>query len=227
MTKRGYRVEFYRDTCEIRTGNDKHQIAVGDIIGNLYQMRIANVVDAVINRQQLCVHQWHRILGHRDINIVKRIPSSNLVTDMELAGCRSGNSHAVDCILCIQGKVTRMPFPKDSKNRSIAVLDLIHSDICGPMQTRTPSGNRYLLTFIDDFSRYTTIYLIKEKSETFQKFKEFHQLVQNQFGKKIKSLHTDRVFKQRVYKLLAQEWDQISTNSTTFSATKRGGGEEE
>lgn len=85
-----------------------------------------------------------------------------------------------------------MPFPIKSENHSSTVLDLIHSDVCGPMQIKTASGKRYLLTFIDDFSRCTTIYLIKEKLEVFQKFKEFHRLMQNQFGKSIKSLRTDR-----------------------------------
>lgn len=106
-----------------------------------------------------------------------------------MTGCDSGCTHSKSCKTCIQGKVTRVPFPKESLNRLSAVLDLIHSDVC-PMQTKTASGY-YLLTFIDNFSRYTT-YLIKGKSEVFQKFKEFHRLVQNQFGRNIKSLRTDR-----------------------------------
>lgn len=88
--------------------------------------------------------------------------------------------------------MTRLLFLKESENRSTNTLNLIHSDICGPMQTKTPSGKRYLLTFIDDFSRFTTIYLLKEKSEAFQKFKDFHELVQNEFGRRIKAIRTDR-----------------------------------
>lgn len=191
LTEKGFKVEFSGNTCEIRTKDNNRQIAVSDIVGNLYQMRVANEVNTVTNYQKICVHQWHRVLGHRDI-YVKEIPSSNLVTGMALAGCSSGCIHSKTCETCIQGKITRAPFPNESQNRSSAVLDLIHSDVCGPMQTKTASGYRYMLTFIDDFSRYTKIYLLKEKSEVFQKFKEFHQLVQNQFDKKIKSLRTDR-----------------------------------
>lgn len=49
-----------------------------------------------------------------------------------------------------------------------------------------------MLTFIDDYSRYTTIYLLRQKSEACERFKEFVELVKNQFGRKIKMLRTDR-----------------------------------
>lgn len=60
------------------------------------------------------------------------------------------------------------------------------------MQTLTPSGKRYVLTFVDDFSRYTTIYLLANKSETFAKFKEYYELTKNMFNKSIKMIRTDR-----------------------------------
>lgn len=88
--------------------------------------------------------------------------------------------------------MTRLPFPKESGTKSTSVLDLIHSDVCGPMQTTTAQGKRYILTFIDDFSKYTTIYLLKEKSEAIEKFKKFYQLTRNQFGFGIKALRSDR-----------------------------------
>ncbi|KXJ73442.1 hypothetical protein RP20_CCG015857 [Aedes albopictus] len=65
------------------------------------------------------------------------------------------------CETCLQGKMSRLPFPKASKRKSSAILDLVHSDLCGPMNTVTPGGRRYFLTFIDDFSRYSTMYLLR------------------------------------------------------------------
>jgi len=70
-------------------------------------------------------------------------------------------------------------------------LQLIHSDVCGPMQTQSVGGNRYFVTFIDNFSRYTVVYFIKKKSEVFEKFKEFEASVTNHFGCKIKTLRSD------------------------------------
>ena len=68
----------------------------------------------------------------------------------------------------------------------------MHSDVCGPMSVDARGGYRYFLTFIDDLSRYGYIYLMKHKSETFEKFKEFQSEVENHHNKKIKFLRSDR-----------------------------------
>ena len=72
------------------------------------------------------------------------------------------------------------------------MLDLIHTDVCGPFRTATRDANRFYVTFTDDYSSYGYIYLIKHKSETFEKFKEFKQEVENQLDRKIKMLRSDQ-----------------------------------
>ena len=64
--------------------------------------------------------------------------------------------------------------------------------VCGPMSVSTRNGYRYFVIFTDDLSRYGYIYLMKHKSETFEKFKEFQSEVENQLNKKIKNLRSDR-----------------------------------
>jgi transposase InsO family protein len=64
-------------------------------------------------------------------------------------------------------------------------------DVCGPMTRRSLSGCEYYLTFIDDYSRKTWIYFLKDKSEVFIRFQEFRALVENQLGKRIKVLQSD------------------------------------
>ena len=76
----------------------------------------------------------------------------------------------------------RKPHKSVGEIQSTERLQLIHSDVCGPMQTQSVGGNRYFVTFIDDYSRYTVVYFIKKKSEVFEKFKEFEALVTNHFG---------------------------------------------
>ena len=61
---------------------------------------------------------------------------------------------------------------------SIGTLELIHSDVCGPMSSTSLSGFEYYITFIDDFSRKTWIYFLKAKGEVFEKFKEFKALIE-------------------------------------------------
>ena len=72
------------------------------------------------------------------------------------------------------------------------LLEIIHTDVCGPMSVEACGGYRYFLTFTDDLSRYGYIYLMKHKSETFEKFKEFWSEVENHRNKKITFLRSDR-----------------------------------
>ena len=89
------------------------------------------------------------------------------------------------------GKMTRLPFTGTSE-RASELLALIHTDVCGTMSTEARGGYRYFITFTDDLSRYGYIYLMNHKSESFEKFKEFQNEVENQRGKKIKALRSDR-----------------------------------
>jgi len=70
-------------------------------------------------------------------------------------------------------------------------LDLVHSDLCGPMSVSSVGGAKYFLTFIDDHSRKIYIYFLKNKSEVLEKFKSFKVFVEKQSGRKIKVLRTD------------------------------------
>ena len=76
--------------------------------------------------------------------------------------------------------------------RAKEVLDLVHTDLCGPMSTSARGGYEYFITFTDDYSRYGYIYLMRHKSEAFEKFKEFKAEVENHRGRSIKSLRSDR-----------------------------------
>ena len=80
------------------------------------------------------------------------------------------------------GKMTKTPF-SGTMERATDLLEIIHTDVCGPMNIEAHGGYRYFLTFTDDLSRYGYIYLMKHKSETFEKFKEFQSEVENHRNK--------------------------------------------
>jgi hypothetical protein len=88
------------------------------------------------------------------------------------------------------GKMTKTPFT-DFVERATNLLGIIHTNVCGPMSISTRNGYRYFVTFTDDLSRYRYIYLMKHKSETFKKFKEFQREVENQLDWKIKHLRSN------------------------------------
>ena len=70
-------------------------------------------------------------------------------------------------------------------------LQLVHSDVCGPMPVDSLGGHKYFVMFIDDYSRCCMIYFLKHKSEVFAKFKEFEGITTNDSGFKIGRLRTD------------------------------------
>ncbi|KAK4403172.1 Retrovirus-related Pol polyprotein from transposon TNT 1-94 [Sesamum angolense] len=95
------------------------------------------------------------------------------------------------CESCLKGKMTKKPFVGQSKLAN-GLLDLIHTNVCGPLNTEARGGLSYFITFIDDRSRYGYVYLMRYKSEAFVRFKEFRLEVENQTGRKIKTLRSDR-----------------------------------
>jgi hypothetical protein len=90
----------------------------------------------------------------------------------------------------VLGNFTKVLFP-NSDTRSARILDLVHMDVCGTMYRKSLSGFEYYITFIDDYSRKTWIYLLNTKREVFKWFQEFRALVENQSGNRIKLLWLD------------------------------------
>ena len=91
---------------------------------------------------------------------------------------------------CLVGKTARKPFGKGT--RAEFPLQLIHLDICGPMNIRARQGVVYFITFIDNFTRYGYVYLISHKSQALYRVIKFMNLVENQLDKKIKTLRIDQ-----------------------------------
>ena len=85
--------------------------------------------------------------------------------------------HAGVCKGCAKGKNTKKTFPS-SESKSKGILEIIHFDVCGPMSSNSLSGYAYHVSFIDDFSRKTWIYFMKNKNEVFSKLKEFKALIE-------------------------------------------------
>ena len=94
-----------------------------------------------------------------------------------------------ECEACVLGKMQKKPFPKQNQHRATSPYEIVHSDVCGPMQVESKGGSRYMLTFTDDFSRYTTAYFIKSKSEVLSKFMEYVNSVEKHTGVHIMKLN--------------------------------------
>ena len=91
----------------------------------------------------------------------------------------------------LAGKMCRKPFPTLGEIRSTRKLQLVHTAICGPMQTQSIGGAKYFVTFIDNYSRCCAVYFMKHKSKVLDKFKEFEVTTTNDAGRAIGTLRTD------------------------------------
>ena len=115
-----------------------------------------------------------------------------------------------DCMPCQLGKQTALPFNK-SVSHALSSFDLIHSDVWGPSPIPTQGGSRYFVIFVDDFSRYTWIYLFKNRSELSQIYRDFTKMIETQFSKPIKVFRSDNA---QEYK--AHEFTDILHQSGTI-----------
>ena len=89
------------------------------------------------------------------------------------------------CQGCILGKHPEHKYERDSHETTSTPIELIHSDITGPLSHMSMIQSKYALTFIDDFCRYCWVYFLKHKSEFFDLFQVFRALVENQSGRKL------------------------------------------
>lgn len=95
--------------------------------------------------------------------------------------CNKGGESAGTCTSCIIAKSHRHPF-RSSLPQADRLLYRVHSDVVGPFQTSTLSGNQYFVTFIDEHSRYATVYLLKQKSDVFDCFRDYLAAAERQTG---------------------------------------------
>jgi hypothetical protein len=138
------------------------------------------MVHDIVNPSEL----WHRIFSHlhyKTILVVRKIVSGLPKIQAEPDGLCKG---------CAQGKNMKDSFT-NSDSRARGVLDIVNSDVCGPMSTTSLSGYVYYVSFIDDYSHKTWIYLLKSKNVFFGKFKEFKALVEKLTERNIKTLRSD------------------------------------
>ena len=130
---------------------------------------------------------WHNRFGHLSYTGLKTLSSKQMVN-----GLPAVTVPREICTYCLTGKQHRKPMPKKSLWKASNKLQLVHADVCGAINPISSSNKRYILSFIDDFSRKIWLYFLNEKSETFSHFKRFKVLVEKEAGVSIRCLRIDR-----------------------------------
>lgn len=151
--------------------------------GNTYR------VDVVVEKKQfagVCAEDdkeiWHNRMGHLNMQDMRKLIAKEMVTGLDL---KSKNDVLKICEPCVFGKQTRKSFPTRNEHRSNRPLELIHTDVCGPIEPVAWEGSKYFLTFIDDYTHFTVVYNLEKKSEVLDRFKQYAAMAETQFQSKI------------------------------------------
>jgi hypothetical protein len=174
-------VQFTHQKCQIVHSRGK--ITIGTQKNNLYMMEIIHNIK--IHDQSLsCIHDWHRKLGHRNIDHIKRVKDT---LDLKIQKCTCQDQ----CVDCLKGKISAPPYPKQSQKPENP-LALITSDLCGPFRTQTIGGARYFITFTDAATDYTEVVTLKHKSDSSEAIRDFMEKCKNQLGRYCHTYRADR-----------------------------------
>src|ERR1044072_65061 len=122
------------------------------------------------------VKLWHQRLGHLNLKSMKKVIYEDAIRGLPKLAIEEGKI----CGECQIGKQTRMSHKKLQHLTTTKVLELLHMDLMGPMQVESPGGKRYVFVCVDDFSRFTWINFIREKSDTFDVFRDLCLKVQRE-----------------------------------------------
>lgn len=188
--ERGLQCRFNKHGCFIEDPNDHMKIlATGERKGRMFRLTTQHSHEANAARTKPNVNElWHQRLGHTNYNFIQHMANQNMVEGLPPGIKFLEKDHVCDA--CVRGKLSRSSFPT-SQNRSSAPLEIVHSDVWGPAQLSSNGGNRYFVSFIDDFSRHMWVYFLKYKSNVFETFRIFKREWELETNTKIKTLRLD------------------------------------
>ncbi|KAM1699812.1 hypothetical protein ACFX2K_031115 [Malus domestica] len=206
MDEHGYYLVFGGGLCSVFDGPslDNLVIKVKKKENRCYPLSLLHdnqlVLKASIDHS---TRTWHRRLGHLNFRGLQQLSEKNMVHGLPYL------EEIKDvCQGCQFGKQHRDWFPKKQSWRANCPLELIHVDLCGPMQNASLAGNKYFMLLIDDCTRMIWVYFLRYKYDAFNYFKRFKSMVELQSGFKVKSLRSDR------------DGEFLSSEFTKFCETK-------
>uniref|UniRef100_A0A2N9HXJ7 Integrase catalytic domain-containing protein n=1 Tax=Fagus sylvatica TaxID=28930 RepID=A0A2N9HXJ7_FAGSY len=158
----------------------------------VYPIHLSTLFNSASNKTVCAAHfvtpdkwqLWHSRLGH---------PSHKVLTSVfPSLQCKSvqSNTTQVHCTHCLAGKMHQLPFLVSNKNVK-SPFELVHADLWGLAPVLSYTGFHFYLVLVDEFTKFTWVYLLKHKSDTFKIFTQFQAMVHTQFSLPIKTLRTD------------------------------------
>nr|GEV19963.1 hypothetical protein [Tanacetum cinerariifolium] len=159
-----------------------YEIDIHNLVPNVNY--IYNVINKRVKHNLDSTYLWHYRLAHISKKHIEKLQHDGLIESTD-------DESFDECVSCLSGKMTRKPFSHRTE-RATDLLGIIHTDVCGLLRHVSRQGTSNFITFMDDYSRYGYVYLLKHKHEVFETFKVFKNEVDNQLEKTIKDLRSDR-----------------------------------
>lgn len=185
IVAKGNVVTFNKNGCVIKNQNNELIASVKPDRG-VYRLT-QTVGDCFTNMLTSSdAMMWHRKLGH--VNGATLLKMKNVVDGLKLIS--TDLTDVNNCKVCAEGKQTKLPFPR-SKSETTEILKLLHTDVIGPMETLSIGKSKYIVTIVDDYSRYTWALMVKEKSEVTNAIISHINMVEKQTGKCVKIIRSD------------------------------------
>lgn len=146
---------------------------------------------AALASMQSSAQLWHRRFGHLGYGALSKMASGQLVQGLDVTPAAFLEAKQPPCGPCVMAKQHRRPFFPARSNAS-APLERLHTDVCGPITPPTRAGERYVVTFTDEFTKLSVVQLIKTKNEVKTVLPEVIKLLETQSGLTVKGIRSDR-----------------------------------
>ena len=224
LSENGYKIAFEKDKCSIRGRGGLYECQKDDGMYKVYAC-------AAKTQQRVSLNEAHELLGHVNIESIKEMAQRNVgATSKVVSPGHIGNwkvdlkSPVEDCKICLEAKLVRTKMPKESTSQTKGIGELIHSDLWGPAQEESDGKHRYFVTFIDDYSKYGSVFLLRTKDETIDAFKHYVKLFKVQMGKDIKTIRTDNggEYISGSFAKLCKEFGIVHQTTTPSSSFQNG-----
>jgi hypothetical protein len=185
MTEHGFEVIFRRNEAIVTNPDTGENVIVARRDKDMYYIDELSE-ESRVSQISMSLQEWHERFGHLNEKDLKNIIRKQKVDGIDI----KADEALPVCETCVKGKQRRKPFTR-SVSQSTELLELVHTDVCGPMRVNSLAGSRYFVTFIDDKSTWCEVYFMKKKSEVTEKFKEYKCLVEKKTERKIKTVRSD------------------------------------
>ena len=219
----GHHVVFSPTGCHI--SRDRGTRVQGIREGNFYLLRTENrALVALSNRDTAASPEiWHRRLGHRDFGTAAQGILQKAVKGLEVSMRTGPHGNDGKCTACAAGRQHKEPMT-GTRNKTVNLLQHIHSDVCGPMETPTQSRERYFVTFIDEASGRLAVSLIRSKADVLENFVGYRQRAEKDTGMEIKSLRTDGggEYVNRRFTTYLREAGIVKVSTPPYTPAKNG-----